>query len=227
LSGVTFEIQKNQTVALVGESGSGKSTIADLLVGLYEPTEGTVEIGGREFSEISLYQWRENIGVVDQEYYLLNSSIRENIAFARPDASFEQIQTAAKIAAADDFIRKTPNQYDTVIGDRGLKLSGGQRQRLVLARALLRNPSLIVLDEATSALDSESEKLIQRSIEAMQGDKTILIIAHRLSTIAKVDWIVVLDEGVVAEQGTRNELLAANGLFAHYLKMQNTDEPYN
>jgi ATP-binding cassette subfamily B protein/subfamily B ATP-binding cassette protein MsbA len=221
LSNVSFSIKAGQTVALVGESGAGKTTLADLIVGLYEPTNGEILIDGIPLNELHLTDWREHIGVVDQEAFLLNASVRDNIEFARPGSTYEEISLAARAAHAEEFILELDKGYDTVIGDRGLRLSGGQRQRVALARALVRNPEILILDEATSALDSESEKAIQEALNEMHNTRTIVVIAHRLSTIANADHIVVLgDRGILLEDGTKRELLSRNGRFARLWNIQ-------
>lgn len=220
IKNVSLSIKIGQTVALVGESGGGKTTIADLIMGLYEPVNGEILIDNRPLTEISLTDWRKRIGIVDQEAFLLNTSVRDNIAFARSEATLEQIVQAAKAAHADEFISMLDNGYDTIVGDRGLKLSGGQKQRLALARALVRNPEILILDEATSALDSESERDVQQALEEMHGTRTILVIAHRLSTIANADRVVVMVGGRIIEEGTKDELLSNNGIFTRLWNLQ-------
>jgi len=220
LRDVTFEIHKGETVALVGTSGSGKSTIASLLLGLYEPNMGRIVIDEMDLRSVELEAWRKRIGTVDQDVFLLNNTVRENIAFASDAYSIVDIETAARRAHAHDFIKAMPNGYDSVIGDRGLVLSGGQQQRLAVARALLRMPELLILDEATSALDSESEGLIQRTVEELHTDVSMLIISHRLSTIAAADNIIVLEGGVVVENGTFDQLVCAGGRFEVLWKLQ-------
>ena len=220
LQQLTFSIPVGHTVAIVGESGAGKSTIADLLVGLYRPTSGLIAVDGEDLSCFSMRGWREKIGVVDQDVFLLNTSVMENIKFSRPDATRESVEAAAKMAHAHEFIVQLENGYDTVIGDRGYGLSGGQQQRLSLARALLRNPDILILDEATSALDTVSERLIQRALEEMHSSRTVLVIAHRLSTIANADKIIVLEHGRIVEQGTKDDLVSKEGEFAALWNLQ-------
>lgn len=222
---LTFSIPCGQTVALIGGSGAGKSTIADLLVGLYQPTKGRILIDGKDLNCLDLSDWRERIGVVDQNVFLLNTSVANNIKFARPDATQDAVAVAARLAHADEFIEKLDESYETLIGDHGYGLSGGQQQRLALARALLRNPDLLILDEATSALDTRSERLIQRALEEMHDERTLLVIAHRLSTITNADHIIVLDEGRIVEQGAKEELLAKRGRFFQLWNLQTDNDP--
>jgi ATP-binding cassette subfamily B protein/subfamily B ATP-binding cassette protein MsbA len=220
LENLNFSIPAGQTVALVGRSGSGKSTIADLLVGLYRPTSGSILVDQKELDEISMRSWRERIGIVDQDVFLLNTSVIENIKFSRPDATIDSVKAAAKLAHAHEFIEQLKDGYNTLIGDRGYGLSGGQQQRLSLARALLRNPDILILDEATSALDTESERLIQAALEEMHSSRSILVIAHRLSTIANADRIIFLEEGRIVEEGTKDDLISKSGKFARIWKLQ-------
>jgi ATP-binding cassette subfamily B protein/subfamily B ATP-binding cassette protein MsbA len=220
LNNVSFSVPVGSTVALVGSSGAGKSTTVDLLLGLYEPTQGEILVDGNKLSAINLIDWRKHIGVVDQDVFLLNTSVAENIRFARTNASIEEIQAASELAHAHEFVVELKDGYDTVIGERGYKLSGGQQQRIALARALVRNPSILILDEATSALDTISERLIQQALEAMRNVRTVIIIAHRLSTVSKADRIIVLDNGCVVEQGSREKLLTDAGQFAKLWHLQ-------
>jgi len=206
LKKVNFTIKKGATVGLIGPSGSGKTSVADLLLRLFRPTSGDVLIDGVSVETISTQAWRSNIGYVSQDVFLLNDTIEENIRFYRKELSSEDIRTAAKKADIHDFILSLPQGYATVTGDRGVMLSGGQRQRIALARALVGYPKLLILDEATSALDVESEKVIQNAINALQGSVTVFVIAHRLSTIEKADLLVVIENGVVVEQGTPQAL---------------------
>ena len=220
LRNIDFSLNFGETVALVGPSGAGKSTIADLLVGLYQPTVGSITVDDQELSSLDMEKWRANIGVVDQDVFLLNTSIFANIRFARPWASDADVEQAAKMANAHEFITGFENGYETEIGNRGYRLSGGQQQRLSLARALLRNPQILILDEATSALDSESEYLIKKAIDEMHHSRSILIIAHRLSTVATADKILVIEKGRVSEQGTKASLLEKAGKFASLWELQ-------
>ena len=224
LQGINLAIPRGCTTALVGASGGGKSTLADLFLGLYMPSEGLITIDGIDVKDVSVESWRAHIGVVDQEVFLLNTSVRENILFSRPDLDDTHVHWAAKVARAHEFILTLKDGYETIIGDRGFRLSGGQRQRLGLARALVHDPEILVLDEATSALDSKSEKLIQESLEEMHSKKTILIIAHRLSTIRNADQIVVIDGGQIREQGSREKLLAKKGYFYEAWRVQTENE---
>ena len=224
LRNISFSIPVGNTIALVGASGAGKSTIADLLIGLFKVERGSIVIDGEDSRNINQGQWRERIGVVEQNVFLLNTSILENIRFARPDASLESIVNAAKVAQAHGFIERLDNGYDTIIGDRGYGLSGGQQQRISLARALIRNPQLLILDEATSSLDTESERMIQEAIDTMHSMRTILVIAHRLSTIVNADQIILLEDGEILERGTQKELLAKGGRFAELWSLQDASQ---
>jgi len=220
LSNLNLNIAKGQTVALVGGSGSGKSTIASLLLGLYEPSTGHIEVDGKDLRTLDLESWRDHIGTVDQEVFLLNESIKENVSFATDRFTMEDVRRACELAHADHFIEQLPKGYDTIVGDRGLRLSGGQQQRLALARALVRSPEILILDEATSSLDSESERLIQQTLEELHNTVTIFVIAHRLSTIAKADQILVLDNGQIQESGVFRDLADSGGLFDKLWRLQ-------
>ncbi|MDX2361927.1 MAG: ABC transporter ATP-binding protein [Crocinitomicaceae bacterium] len=224
LKNVSFEIPIGKTIALVGESGSGKSTIADLLPRFYEVEEGGVFFDDINIKDVSLYDLREQIGIVSQESILFNTTVRDNIAFGMPNATKEEIINAAKIANAHNFIAELENGYDTNIGERGNKLSGGQKQRLSIARAILKNPAILILDEATSALDTESEKLVQEALDNLMQNRTSLVIAHRLSTIKKADSIIVLSKGEIMEQGTHDELIELKGMYHKLSSLQGINE---
>jgi ATP-binding cassette subfamily B protein/subfamily B ATP-binding cassette protein MsbA len=217
---ISFTLPKGKILALVGASGAGKSSIADLLVGLYCPTNGTILIDGISLDKINLSSWQQRLGVVSQDTFLFNASLIENVSFGSPGVTMEQIKAACRAAQADHFIENLPNGYNTLVGERGYRLSGGQRQRLSLARAILRDPELLILDEATSALDSQSERLVQQAIECFERNHTVLVIAHRLSTIVSADHILVLDAGCVVEQGTHSSLLAIGGTYSRLWKLQ-------
>lgn len=220
LKNISFSIPKGKTVALVGESGSGKSTISDLLPRFHDVTSGSISFDGIDIREASLSDVRRLIGIVNQESILFNGSVAENIAFGKPNATREEIINVSKIANAHQFIEQLENGYDTNIGDRGNKLSGGQKQRVSIARALLKNPEILILDEATSALDTESEKLVQNALDNLLTDRTCLVIAHRLSTIRNADEILVLSKGEIIERGTHEELMQINGTYAHLSTLQ-------
>lgn len=217
---VNLDLPRNTTLALVGASGAGKSTLADLLPRFYDPTEGQILIDGRDLREFDYRTVRRSMGIVSQDTFLFNASIRDNIAYGHLDATEAEIIAAAKRANAYEFIWQLPQGMDTLIGDRGLMLSGGQRQRLAIARALLKDPEILILDEATSALDTVSEQLVQEAIENLSRDRTTLVIAHRLSTVQRADRIAVMDQGRVVELGTHTELLAQGGYYARLCAMQ-------
>lgn len=220
LSGLTFDVKPDSKVALVGESGQGKTTITSLLLRLYEVTGGAITIDGQNINDVQQASLRENIGVVFQEPALFSGTIRENITYARPEATKAEVVAAAKAANADEFIAKFEHGYDTEIGERGLKLSGGQKQRIAIARALLKDAPILILDEATSSLDSRSEHMVQQALERLMKGRTTLIIAHRLSTIQHVDQVVTLQDGKVDEVGTPADLAKTDGIYAQLLKLQ-------
>ena len=220
---ISFEIRRGQTVALVGPSGGGKSTLSELLPRFYDPTSGEILIDGISLRDYTQESIRAHMSVVAQDTVLFNDTIEGNTAMGRPSATHEEIVEAAKVANADSFIRECPEGYDTNIGDRGVKLSGGQRQRLSIARAVLKNPEILILDEATSALDTESEKLVQDALNNLLKGRTSVVIAHRLSTIHNADKIIVVDHGRIAEEGTHAELMARNGIYAKLIEMQSFD----
>lgn len=220
LKNISLEIPKGKTTAIVGYSGAGKSTLIDLICRFYEVTEGEIYIDGYRLRDLDLASWRERIAIVSQDLYIFNTTLRENIAYGRLDATEEEIIEAAKLANAHEFISKLPLGYDTKVGDRGIRLSGGQKQRIALSRAIIRNPEILILDEATNALDSISENLIQESLRTLSQSRTVIVIAHRLSTIEDADQIIVLNEGRVVEQGNLQELLKLNGLFAQLYRLQ-------
>ena len=219
LSDVSFQIEAGKSVALVGPSGSGKTTICSLLPRFYDVTGGKVTIDGKDVRGLTLKSLRSQIGIVQQEVYLFCGSIRENIAYGKPEASMEEIVSAAKKANIHDFIESLPDGYDTYVGERGARLSGGQKQRIAIARVFLKNPPVLILDEATSALDNESEHWIQMSLDALAKNRTTITIAHRLSTIRGADEILVVAENGIAERGNHQELMEKNGIYAHYYHM--------
>ncbi|SHK99013.1 ABC transporter ATP-binding protein [Chryseobacterium polytrichastri] len=223
LKNFNLTIPKGKTVALVGQSGSGKTTIANLLARFYDVSEGEILIDGVSIKHLKLDEYRKLLGMVTQESVLFNDSVYNNILMGKPDATKEEVIEAAKVANADIFITQLPNGYDTNIGDDGGKLSGGQKQRVSIARAVLKNPPIMILDEATSALDTESEKFVQDALEKMMANRTSLIIAHRLSTIQKADWIVVMEKGDIVEQGSHQELIAHRGVYHKLVELQNFD----
>ncbi len=223
LKNFSLQVPKGHTVALVGQSGSGKSTIANLVTRFYDVNKGEIQIDGIDIKDLSKTSLRNLIGLVTQDSILFNDTIKNNILLGKPDASLEEVKAAAKIANAHEFISDLPKGYDTNIGDSGNKLSGGQKQRLSIARAVLKNPPIMVLDEATSALDTESERLVQDALDKMMQNRTSLVIAHRLSTIQKADTIVVLQKGEIVEQGSHAQLLAANGVYKKLVAMQSLE----
>ena len=220
LDQVSFTINKGEVVAMVGPSGAGKSTIADLIPRFFDVSSGVIEIDENDIKKLSLASLRGNMGIVTQEVILFNDTIKNNIAYAKSNVTDDAIHAAAKAANALEFIEKTPNGFDTLIGERGAKLSGGQKQRLAISRALLRNPPILILDEATSALDTESEKKVQKAIEALMKDRTTLVIAHRLSTVQNADKIIVIDGGKVVETGTHQKLYDQNGVYRKLYDIQ-------
>jgi len=220
LRNLNLDLPRGSTVALVGSSGAGKSSIADLLVGLYDASEGQILIDGTPLPDFDLISWQQHLGVVSQDTFLFNATIAENISHGSPNSSRAEIVAAAEKAQAHGFISDLSDGYDTLIGERGYLLSGGQRQRLSLARAILRNPELLILDEATSALDTQSERLVQQAIDQFERQHTVLVIAHRLSTIVKADQICVLEKGQIVEQGNHQELLERKGIYASLWRQQ-------
>jgi len=217
---LNFSIAKGGKTAIVGPSGSGKSTLIELLLRFYDPQEGAITVDGTDLKNLDMHDWRRSVGVVSQDVFLFNDTVRNNIAFADPEATELQVQDAAVKAYAHEFILDLPNGYDTMIGERGVLLSGGQRQRIAIARAILTSPHIMVFDEATAALDSRSEQYVQEAIGQLGKGKTVIVIAHRLSTVFDADKIMVMDRGRVAESGTHQQLLAQGGLYAKLVKMQ-------
>lgn len=221
LKGINFQVEHGQKIALVGQSGSGKSTIVQLLMRFYAPNEGKITIDGKNIDEYNISDLRHQIGIVPQDVILFGGSIRENILYGKPSASEEELNTAAEQANALEFIRQFPEGFETIVGERGIKLSGGQRQRIAIARAILKNPSILILDEATSSLDAESEKIVQEALNNLMRNRTSIIIAHRLATIREADCIYVLEGGIIIEKGSHEELSALDdGLYRHLARLQ-------
>jgi subfamily B ATP-binding cassette protein MsbA len=217
---VSFEIKRGEVVAIVGASGAGKSTIADLLPRFYRPSAGRILIDGRDISTISLSSLRAIMGIVTQDTILFNDTVYNNIAYGMGECPEEEVVRAARAANAHEFISAMPNGYRTTIGDRGVQLSGGQRQRLAIARALLKNPQILIFDEATSSLDVESEALVQQAVDRLVKGRTTLVIAHRLSTIKNADAIIVLENGTIHQIGTHEELIGAEGIYRKLYRLQ-------
>jgi len=224
LKGISFEVKENQTLALVGQSGSGKSTISNLLLQFYALSEGSISFDGIPAKNMELNALRDQMAIVPQEVILFSGSIRENILFGNPNATEEEVIEAAKQANAWEFIDTFPNKLETEVGDRGIQLSGGQKQRIAIARAILKNPTILILDEATSALDSESERLVQDALDKLMKGRTSVVIAHRLSTIRNADQILVLQGGIIEESGTHQSLMELKGLYADYVGLQSMNQ---
>jgi ABC-type multidrug transport system fused ATPase/permease subunit len=221
IKGINFTIEPGQKVAIVGTSGTGKSTLAQLLMRFYEPSSGSISLGDRSIADIDITDWRKMVALVPQEVLLFGGTIRENIAYGKPGATQEEIESAAELAYAKEFVESFPEKWDTMVGERGVKLSGGQRQRIAIARAILKNPKFLLLDEATSALDSESEKWVQSALKELMKNRTSLIIAHRLSTIRSADLIIVMEEGKIVESGSHEELMKKkSGIYQNMVKLQ-------
>ena len=220
LDDYTLEIRSGETVAVVGPSGAGKSTSFQLLLRFYDPASGVIRIDGCDISQLRPEDLRRQIGFVPQDTVLFGTSARENIAYGRPGASAEEIEAAARAAAADEFLRALPSGYDTFLGERGARLSGGQRQRVAIARAILKDPPILLLDEATSSLDSESERLVQAALAQLMRGRTTLVIAHRLATVLKADRIAVLEAGRLVAVGTHAQLMLSSPLYAHLAALQ-------
>ena len=221
IKGINFTIEPGQKVAIVGTSGTGKSTLAQLFMRFYEPNAGSISLGERPIADIDITEWRKMVALVPQEVLLFGGTIRENIAYGKPGATQEEIESAAELAYAKEFVESFPEKWDTMVGERGVKLSGGQRQRIAIARAILKNPKFLLLDEATSALDSESEKWVQSALEELMKNRTSLIIAHRLSTIRSADLILVMEEGKIVEYGSHEVLMKKkSGIYQNMVKLQ-------
>jgi ATP-binding cassette subfamily B protein len=220
LDRLSLSVEPGETVALVGPSGAGKSTVFQLLLRFYDPQSGVIRLNGVDTRQLTLKDLRASIGLVPQDSVIFSTTAMENIRYGRPEATDEEVMTAAKAAFADDFIRALPEGYQSFLGERGVRLSGGQRQRISIARAMLKNPPLLLLDEATSALDAESERVVQAALEAAMQHRTTLVIAHRLATIQKADRIVVLDAGRIVDIGRHEELINRDGLYAKLAAMQ-------
>ena len=220
IKNLSLDIRAGQTIAIVGATGSGKSTLVKLLLRLYEIQSGSITLDDLDIKDIVLWDLRRAVGLVSQDVFLFHGTVRENISYGSPDATIRQIKEAAQIAEAAQFISELPQGYDTIVGERGQKLSGGQKQRIAIARAILKNPPILVLDEATSAVDNETEAAIARSLEKITQNRTTIAIAHRLSTIRHSDCIYVMDYGQLIEQGTHEELLAKNGVYAGLWQVQ-------
>ncbi len=220
ITDLSFSVKPGEVIAIVGPSGAGKSTIANLLPRFYDVNKGDIKIDGHSVREVTLDSLREQVGIVPQETMLFNGSVYNNILYGRLDATKEEIEAAAKAANAHDFIMQLTDGYETKLGDRGVNLSGGQRQRIAIARAILKNPRILILDEATSALDTESERVVQEALDRLMVGRTSFVIAHRLSTVKNADKILVLEKGNLVKSGTHDELLALDGLYAHLYKIQ-------
>lgn len=224
---ISFEIPVGATIGFAGTSGAGKSTLLDLLLRLYEPSSGKITADGLNYTQVDLSSWRSLFGIVNQDIFLFNDSIEANVRFGKMSAVMNDVEESAKLAGAHSFIMDLPQGYETHIGERGTRLSGGERQRIAIARALIRNPKILVLDEATSSLDSETERVIQQCLAMLQGKKTVIIVAHRLSTLVGADHIYVIDQGQILEQGTHIELLAQNGKYASLWNLQSTQNAFS
>ena len=220
LNGINLEVIKNEKIALVGSSGAGKTTLVNLLPRFYDIEKGAILIDDLDIRDLKLQDLRGLMGIVTQEVILFNETVANNIAYGRADYTLEQIEWAAKLANASEFIQQMPKGYETIIGERGTRLSGGQRQRLSIARAILKNPPILIFDEATSSLDSEAEHLIQEAIENLMKDRTVLIIAHRLSSVINADKIILLDEGKILDIGTHTELIQRSDRYRHLYELQ-------
>jgi subfamily B ATP-binding cassette protein MsbA len=223
INNISFDVKYGEVVAFVGPSGGGKSTLLDLLPRFYDPQNGSINIDGHDIKDLSLQSLRSLMGIVTQETYLFNDSVFNNIAYGLENVDEETVYQTAKMANAHDFILQLENGYETVVGNRGVKLSGGQRQRLAIARALLKNPQILIFDEATSALDTEAEAQVQEAINRLMKNRTSLVIAHRLSTIKRADRILVIDNGKIAEQGNHDVLMAQDGIYKRLYNMQFRD----